>query len=1160
MNGELEDRFGLLSTFSADYIVRLEPREDGPPVLTTITESFRRVWGYRLEELRDPADWRRVLHPEDRGRFVRLLARALGGKECHGRLRGHTRDGTERSADVRLLPVLEAGSGSVKAVIVVARDVTGRRRVELDLEQRARELESLRQTVLDFTAVLELDTLLRLILQRAASLLNARGGTLFLADQQRRRVRLEACHNVSEAYLGTVLDFGEGVAGRVAESGQPMLVENHRRWSGRSLKFEEDEPFAAMAAAPMVWRGRVVGVILVLDDEQQRRFDTADLNLLSLFAAHAAVAVENARLYGQAQQELEERSRAEEALAESARRYEAIFENALVALWYQDISALRAELRRLKAAGGGDLERNLSENPELVAAALRLVRTVDVNQAAMRLYGASTKAELLGSPARFFAEETLVLFRRELAAIAAGERSLVAETVGITPRGERLDILVHVAFPDPQAADQHQLVSVVDITERKRAERELRSQRDRAQRYLDIAQVMLVSLDRDGRVAMINRKGCSILGCTREQAVGADWFDRFLPPRVRTEVREFFDRMVAGEAAPVQVHENPVLTSSGEERLIAWRNTVVRDEAGRFLTTLSSGEDITERRRSEEEREWQTRVNGALSELYPPLVSSLGSVEEAARIILDKARELTDSEQGYLSAVDPETGDNVGHTLTDMPVSLCPAPGGPLRFSRDADGRYGGLWGHGLDTGEAFYTNSPSAHSATRGLPERHFPIRNFLSVPVVLGSAVVGQIALANCPSGYAERHLEGIRRLAEYYALAVQRQNAERTLRAREEQLRQSQKLEAVGRLAGGVAHDFNNLLTTILGYADMLVAGSSLDAEAVQEVGEIRAAAQRAAALTRQLLAFSRKQVLQPRSTSLNELLGGLHRMLRRLIPESIELSLVLAPQLGQVMADPVQLEQVVINLAVNARDAMPEGGCITLETADTELDSDYARRHPEVSPGPYVMLAVSDTGRGMDRETLRRAFEPFFTTKEVGAGTGLGLSTVFGIVRQSGGHITAYSEPGSGTTFKIYLPRIAAAPAREAAAREPRLPQGRGERILLVEDDQALRRLTLRILASAGYTVDEAANGAEALAALGGEPPRLLITDVVMPQMGGRQLADRLLALVPGLQVLYISGYTENAIVHQGVLEEGVNFLHKPFSPRVLLEKVRDILAG
>jgi len=379
-------------------------------------------------------------------------------------------------------------------------------------------------------------------------------------------------------------------------------------------------------------------------------------------------------------------------------------------------------------------------------------------------------------------------------------------------------------------------------------------------------------------------------------------------------------------------------------------------------------------------------------------------------------------------------------------------------------------------------------------------------------------------------------------------------------EDRLLQAQKMEAVGRLAGGVAHDFNNMLTVIAGYNRMILDDLSPLDPLRGCAEEVLKAADRAAALTRQLLAFSRRQVMQPCVMNVNATVVHTEKMLRRLIGEDVELVLSLPPDIGNIKADPNHIEQAIVNLALNARDAMPKGGRITVETANVHLDENYARTHMGVKPGDFVMVAVSDTGHGMDAETRRRLFEPFFTTKEKGKGTGLGLASVYGVVKQLGGDIWVYSEPGQGTTFKLYFPRIAETASLPAVspAESDRAPST--ETILVVEDEEAVRDLTVKILRKLGHTVLAAAGGAEAIeiAKSYSGPIALLLTDVVMPNMSGRQVADHLLKLRPELKVLYLSGYTDNTVVHHGVLEDGVEFLPKPFSREALARKIRDVL--
>jgi PAS domain S-box-containing protein len=513
-----------------------------------------------------------------------------------------------------------------------------------------------------------------------------------------------------------------------------------------------------------------------------------------------------------------------------------------------------------------------------------------------------------------------------------------------------------------------------DITARKRAEEGLRASEQRLRTLFETVRAIVLVLDSSGIVEYVNPFFLGLTGYARNEVVGKNWFEHFLPKAEQRAVHGAFLELLERDFHPH--YENPVLTKAGEERMIAWSNTVVRDAQGRATGTISIGEDVTER------------------------------------------------------------------------LEL---------------------------------------------------------------------------------------------------------------EQQLRQAQKMEAVGQLAGGVAHDFNNVLTAIFGYADLMMEDLPAESPARRDVEDIRTAAERAAALTRQLLAFSRRQVLQPVVLRLNDLVEELEKMLGRLIGEDVELRLTLSPDAGNVRIDAGQLEQVLMNLVVNARDAMPAGGKLLIETANADLSEQYTEIHRPVVPGRYVLLAVSDTGIGMDAETKARIFEPFFTTKEVGHGTGLGLSTVYGIVKQSGGYIWAYSEVGRGTTFKIYLPRVDAPVERVAPPPETRPPAGT-ETILLAEDNEMVRPLAAALLRKFGYTVLEAENGARAVAVASDHqgPIHLLVSDVIMPGASGRELARRIAATRPETRVLYVSGYTDDAIVQHGMLEPGLHFLQKPFTPAALARKVREVL--
>jgi signal transduction histidine kinase/response regulator RpfG family c-di-GMP phosphodiesterase len=565
--------------------------------------------------------------------------------------------------------------------------------------------------------------------------------------------------------------------------------------------------------------------------------------------------------------------------------------------------------------------------------------------------------------------------------------------------------------------------------------------------------------------------------------------------------------------------------------------------------------EVIERREAEESLRVKTEQLQAITDA---MVAYLQSGDEClpSNILLRNALQQTGSECGFVGLVTEGPALRI-LAQTGMGWTADTGPNRRLEITN-----FNNLVGQIITSGRAVVCNESGQDCfGNEGLPVGTVPLRQFLGVPIINGAQVVGAVGVANSAGGYAGREQNKIAVLTRVAGVLLDNYRRKEREMILEKQLRQAQKVEAIGRLAGGVAHDFNNILTAILGYSDLLLLRARPDDPHRGSIEEIRNAAQRAAALTRQLLAFSRKQILEPKIVNLNETLNNLDKMLRRMIGEDIDLVTRGAPDLGQVKVDPGQIEQVIINLAVNARDAMPHGGKLMIETANVVLDEISAFRMEDVAPGNYVRIAVTDTGTGMTPEVQARIFEPFFTTKAEGKGTGLGLAMCYGIVKQSGGHISIYSEIGLGTVFKIYLPRIEETVLAEAKPeRSGDLPHGK-ETILLVEDEPGLRKLTKLVLQDLGYTILEAANGREALNIArerNVSDVDLVFTDVVMPQMGGKELADHIHSMRPDAKVLFTSGYTEDAIVDHGVLNNDVAFLHKPYTPNVLARKLREVL--
>ncbi len=759
-----------------------------------------------------------------------------------------------------------------------------------------------------------------------------------------------------------------------------------------------------------------------------------------------------------------------------------------------------------------------------------------------------------------------------------------------------------------------------DITARRQAEAALRLERDRAQRYLDVADVMLVALDNHGRISMINRRGCAILEADERDLIGRDWIETCVPPRLRDAMTEKFHNLLAGDLSLV---ENPVLTRSGKERIMGWRNTLLRDASGRVFGTLSSGEDITERREAERAlRESQAQLQ-LISDNVLDLVSQIrldGTYVYASpsyQVLLGYAPETLVGTSAF-TLVHP---DDRGRVRAVIDEAVRQRTTGRAEFrSLRADGTY--VWLESV--GKLLFDTSNVPNGAilsTRDITERkrsEEERREYdrrLEIAVASADMAVftqdGHLRytwLHNPPLGIQARHAVGKTdadllppSLAGQVTAIKQRaiETGERTRaevtgdvngqpryldliveplrnpagkiegligaaldttarRQLETQLRQAQKLESIGSLAGGIAHDFNNLLTAIMGYADLALDGIAPDDPARRDIEEIIRAGRSAESLTRQLLIFSRKSIIQPVLLNLNDTVARLDNILRRLVGEHIEFDLQLGRGLGSVRMDAGQLDQVLMNLVVNARDAMPMGGQLTIWTGTRRLDDTFVRSHGGTAPGLFDFLSVTDTGTGMTPEVQAQVFDPFFTTKGPEKGTGLGLATVHGIAEQAGGYVDVESAPGQGTTFVVYLPRDGGArPAAAAAAVGTTRPAGR-ERILFVEDNSGIRTMAARALGGYGYIVIAARNASDAIARVASEPIDLLITDIVMPGRNGRELADELRTAQPGLKVIYTSGFTDDSALLQGIRSGGTPFLQKPYTLESLARIVRRVL--
>ncbi len=703
--------------------------------------------------------------------------------------------------------------------------------------------------------------------------------------------------------------------------------------------------------------------------------------------------------------------------------------------------------------------------------------------------------------------------------------------------------------------DGHSLVREARFAvERKRAEFALRESGEQMKLLLDSTTEAICGMDTEGCCTFLNQAAARVLGYSGvDSLLGRDMHalvhhtraDGTLYPKEDCPIHNSVSR---GEK--IQSDSDVFWRADGASFPVEYRcNPVFRD--GKVIGGVVSFEDLTNRRQVEALSEERRRL-ATFSTSLGKAITRGGSLREILSRCTDEMVQHLDAAFARIWTLDVEDMTLVLQASSGMYTHVN-GPHGRVPVGKYKIGRIAAEM-------KPHLTNDV-LHDSNIGDPEwaRRERMVAFAGHPLVVEGELVGVMAMF-ARHALSDFTLRALASAADSVSLFVKRKKADLSLEHAEERLRQSQKMEALGRLAGGVAHDFNNVLTAILGYGELAMTGAAPGSALAAQLGEIHKAAERAAGLTRQLLAFGRRQVVQPRVLDVNVVIQQFQGMLRRMIDESIQLDARLDPEIGHVRTDPGQIEQILMNLTVNARDAMPTGGVLSIDTANADLDEAYTRLHAGLAPGSYVMISVSDAGIGMSPETLSRVFEPFFTTKEQGKGTGLGLSTVYGIVKQSGGCIWAYSELGQGTTFKVFLPRVnEPLDLEDSRVEAPSFYRGT-ECVLLVEDDEAVRALARAVLEQQGYTVVEAPDPQEAieLARSYESAIDLLLTDVIMPRMSGRDLAARVTEILPEVRVLYMSGYARHLMTNQGVLEAGVDFLEKPFTPQGLACKVREVL--
>ena len=571
--------------------------------------------------------------------------------------------------------------------------------------------------------------------------------------------------------------------------------------------------------------------------------------------------------------------------------------------------------------------------------------------------------------------------------------------------------------------------------------------------------------------------------------------------------------------------------------------------------------DITQRKQAEESLQHELDVNAALARLAREMITEPGSMESMAKIVLEYAKDLTGSEHGLVSSIDPETGENVCHTFTAMMGKECQIEGEGQRiaFPPDENGKYPGLWGHCLNTRTSFFTNAPSEPPQSKGLPKGHIPLKQYLTVPVLLDQELVGQVALANPGRDFSEHDLRAVESLAVLYGLVAQRERNEEKRRQLEKNLWQAQKMEAAGTLAGGIAHDFNNILAAMIGYVNLTMHEVEEDSRIKHNLEQVLKASLRARNLIKQILAFSRRSEQQVQPLNICPIVKEALKLLRATLPASIEIQQDVPVEIHSILAEPGQIHQIMMNLCTNAAQALREkGGVLKVELTNHIMHKEQLFLKPDLRPGPYIKLSVSDTGEGIDPAIIGRIFEPYFTTKEAQEGTGLGLSVVHGIVKSFGGEVTVYSELGVGTIFNVYLPAITAEPYEE----EVQIPLvlGKGERILFVDDEAMLVDVARQTLRRLGYNVKAHAGSEEALEAFQANPTDfdLVMTDFNMPKMNGVQLASEIRKVRPEIPIIVCSGFSER-INEANIAEFGIDaFLMKPLYDFELSDAIHKVL--
>jgi len=1185
----------LVAETSAEAVWRM----DLEGRVTHVSSVGKRVFGYEPEEAAG-LDFRTFVSESDWERAAEAFAEVTGGEGQQVlELMAVGKAGVPFPVEVRIAPVFQ--DGMMVGVQGTARDITERHEAREALRERAEALSALQATVLDITGRHELPTLLRTIVERATQLLAGLAGGMYLCEPEEEQVRCVVSYNTPEDYTGLILKYGEGVGGTVAEKGEPVIIRDYQRWEGRADVFDE-QPITAIVSAPMIWRDEVIGVIHVLHDAEARLFTEDDLELLSLFANHAAIAVENARLLQAAQQELAERKEAQEALRQSEERFELFMEHFPAATFIKDaegcvlhanerfaeVSNCRVEDligRTTEEMVSPDLEEQyrrenrrvlegetiVSETmlpgpggdthwitykfpmyregePALVGSASleiterkRAEKALRASEARMKsIFGAAPigiglvsdrvfldvnerfceivgygKDELVGQSARMVYpsdDEYARVGREKYGQIAEGGAGAV-ETRFQRKDGTVVDILLSSAAIDAGDLSTGVTFTALDITERKASERALRESEERYRSLindvLDSSAVGMFILDTDFEVIWTNRAMERYFGLEPGSAVGRD--KRQLIHERIEEVFEdpevFVDTVLAtyDDNSYVESFECHVLPGDGrEERWLEHRSRPI--ESGLYAGgRIEHYYDVTERRQAEQAlRDSRERLR-TLVENMPVLIDAVD--EQGAFVLWNRECERV---TGY-SAEEIVGNPNAMELLYPKPLRL------------------------------AAVMEEVEGHDADFRDVEWDLACKDG-GCRTVRWTNISDQVRIP----GFAQ------------WAVGVD--VTER--REMEEQLRLQERLAAIGQLAGGIAHDFNNILASIMLYAQMPLSEQDLAPHLRHACEIILEESRRAADLVQQILDFARSAMMSTEPLSLPAVVEATFALLRRTIPENIHLATEMTSEPCIVDADATRIHQILMNLALNAKDAMPGGGELRIGVDVLGVGPEEEPPLPEMTPGRWARLTVSDTGIGMTEEVQEHLFEPFFTTKEVGKGTGLGLAQVYGIVKQHQGTIGVETAEGEGTAFTICLPLAEdAEPGRDGASEEAKgAPEGRRPMVLVVEHAEPLRDAISAGLTAHGYDVTTAASGRSALETVALEQVGLILMDVTAPEAGGERLMRQVRQEAPRLSVIALTGHASERETQELRFQGFAGVLGKPFTLEALMEAVRKALGG